>query len=224
MRLNTVVKVGGSLCRGNGLPALCRELGTLGKRHPLIVVPGGGEFADLVRKSYRRYDLGETAAHFMALLAMDQYGHLLNRLMEGSRLEREMTRARATAESGRAAIFLPSETLGRTDPLPHSWDVTSDSIAAWTACELSCTRLVLVKDVDGLFPDRDSANIAAQIIGCMTVEELARHGGGVDAYLSRLLKRARLETWLVNGLCPERVAQLLDSGHTTGTRIVPPPV
>jgi 5-(aminomethyl)-3-furanmethanol phosphate kinase len=31
------------------------------------------------------------------------------------------------------------------DPLPHSWDVTSDSIAAWVAGSLGARQLVLVK-------------------------------------------------------------------------------
>ncbi|MBN2243088.1 MAG: hypothetical protein JW793_10390 [Acidobacteria bacterium] len=223
MRLNTVFKIGGSLGRSKGLAALCRELGPLGRRHPVLVVPGGGEFADLVRKYYREYELGETAAHHMALLAMDQYGCLLNRLIEGSRLETEMVRARQTAESGRVAVFLPSTALGRTDPLPHSWDVTSDSIAAWIACALCCARLVLVKDVDGLSRTRDPADSAARIMDRMTVGELARHSGGVDPYLGRLLQETSLVTWIVNGLHPERVSELLDSGKTTGTRIIPHP-
>lgn len=220
MRMDTVIKIGGSLCRGSGLPDLCRELGSLGKRHPLLIIPGGGEFADLVRESYRRYNLGETAAHCMALLAMDQYGYLLNRLIKGSTLETEPAAARKTAESGRVAIFLPSSAVIRNDPLPHCWQVTSDSIAAWIASEMSCMRLVLLKDVDGLIPLRSAGKVAGEIIDRLTVEQLARHSGGVDAYLARFMDRTRLETWVVNGLKPGRVSELMDSGTTTGTRII----
>ncbi len=221
MHLDTVVKVGGSLCRGEGFAGLCRELGSLGRRHPLLVVPGGGEFADLVRKSYRQYDLGETAAHCMALLAMDQYGYLLNRFIEGSSLEAEMVSARQTAESGRVAIFLPSATVIGADPLPHSWEVTSDTIAAWTACNLSCRRLVLLKNVDGLIRSCGSGADAGEIIGKMTIEQLARHSGGVDGYLGRFLNRKPLETWVIHGLKPERISELLDTGNTFGTKIIP---
>jgi hypothetical protein len=35
--------------------------------------------------------------------------------------------------------------MRQADPLPHVWDVTSDSIAAWVATELAVPRLVLVK-------------------------------------------------------------------------------
>ena len=221
MHLDTVVKVGGSLCCGDGLAELCGELGSLGRRHPVLVVPGGGEFADMVRKSYRQYDLGETAAHCMALLAMDQYGYLLSRFIEGSSLEAEMVSARQTAESGRVAIFLPSATVIRADPLPHSWEVTSDTIAAWTACQLSCRRLVLLKNVDGLIRSRSSGSVAEEIIDQMTIEQLACHSGGVDAYLGRFLNRKQLEAWVIHGLKPGRISELLDSGTTLGTKIIP---
>ena len=48
----TVVKVGGGLAREAGddaLRALCTAIAEAGARHPLLVVPGGGEFADAVR-------------------------------------------------------------------------------------------------------------------------------------------------------------------------------
>ena len=49
MSLDAVLKIGGSLSRGNGLEVLCREIRRLGERYRLLVVPGGGEFADQVR-------------------------------------------------------------------------------------------------------------------------------------------------------------------------------
>ena len=85
MSLDAVLKVGGSLSRGDRLHGLCQEIGRVGLRYRLLVVPGGGEFADLVRNHYSRYSLGETTAHRMALLAMDQYGCLLGDLVPGSR-------------------------------------------------------------------------------------------------------------------------------------------
>jgi len=213
-----VLKVGGSLGRNNGLPDLCREIGCLGKKYSTLVVPGGGGFADLVRSADRRYDLGETAAHCMALLAMDQYGYLLGQLIEGSSLETDLDFALQTATSGRVVILLPSAAVLHEDSLPHSWQVTSDTIAAWVARETGSHRLVLLKDIDGLMP---SENSPAEIIREMTVEELSRHSGGVDEYLSRFLAAAQLETWVINGLKPERLVELLVSGNTVGTRIVP---
>ena len=152
----------------------------------------------------------------MALLAMDQYGYLLSRLIEGSSLETGMDSACRTAASGRVAILLPSASVLDSDCLPHSWQVTSDTIAAWVARETGSPRLILLKDVDGLMP---SLNSPEGIIKEMTAEQLALHTGGVDGYLPDFLALMQLETWVVNGLKPGRIAELLNSGSTVGTRI-----
>jgi aspartokinase-like uncharacterized kinase len=219
MSLDAVIKVGGSLSCGKGLPDLCGEIGRLGTLHPLLVVPGGGGFADQVREVYRRYSLNETTAHRMALLAMDQCGYVLNQLIPGSYLATDLPSVCSAAESGRVAILLPSAPVLQEDPLPHSWEVTSDSIAAWVAYRVRCRRLVLLKDVDGLFAPSNTAGSPAKLITNLNVDQLAAHAGGVDDYLSRFLNSACLETWVINGLRPERLVELLDTGHTTGTHI-----
>ena len=100
--MDAVVKVGGSLGRGDGLRELGARLAELGRRHRLLVVPGGGVFADVVREQDARFGLRPSAAHWMAVLAMDQYGHLLGELMPGGELvrtldERRGVRRRAVA-------------------------------------------------------------------------------------------------------------------------------
>jgi 5-(aminomethyl)-3-furanmethanol phosphate kinase len=218
MSPDAVLKVGGSLSRGAGLEALCKEIGRLGKRYRLLIVPGGGTFADQVRAMYHRYALSETAAHQMALLAMDQYGYLLNQLISESSLISDLDSANRIAESGRVAILLCSELINRTDPLPHSWEVTSDSIAAWIARQTQCRQLVLLKDVDGLLTS-DSTLDAPKPIAELTVNQLDERTGGVDRYLSQMLAASNLETWVMNGSKPERLSEFLESSRTTGTRI-----
>lgn len=219
MSLDAVLKVGGSLSRGTCLTLLCREISRLSERYRLMVVPGGGEFANQVRETYRRYNLSETAAHRMALLAMDQYGYLLNHLIDGSFLTADLLAACQTAESGRVTILLPSAPVIQADPLPHSWQVTSDSIAAWVAHQTHCQRLVLLKDVDGLMAGQYLENPRAELIEELTAEQLAERTGGVDEYLSHFLASTHVETWVINGLRPERLSELLDTAHTTGTKI-----
>jgi 5-(aminomethyl)-3-furanmethanol phosphate kinase len=218
MNLDAVLKVGGSLVRGMGLESLCHEISCLGKRYRLLIVPGGGSFADQVRHAYRRYHLNETTAHQMALLAMDQYGYLLSQLISGSSLIYDFDSANRITESGRAAILLASRQIIRTDPLPHSWIVTSDSIAAWAARQMQCRRLILLKDVDGLW-DANQNGDAPELITELTKQQLTEHTGGVDEYLSHVLADSNLETWILNGLKPERLSELLTTSRTTGTRI-----
>jgi aspartokinase-like uncharacterized kinase len=211
----TVVKLGGGLGRGAGddkLRALCRVLGELGERHRLLVVPGGAWFADAVRDADRRFALPATTSHRMAVLGMEQFGWLLSELIPGAE---RCVEARAAA--GRTTVLLPAALP--LDTLPASWQVTSDSIAAWVACEIGAERLVLVKDVDGLFAEWPASG---EPLALLTVAELAvLRPGGVDEHLPMMLERAAFETWVIGGREPERLVELLERGSTLGTLIAP---
>jgi 5-(aminomethyl)-3-furanmethanol phosphate kinase len=205
----TVVKVGGGV-GDDALPALCATLGELGERHPLLVVPGGAGFADAVRDADRRFEVQASTAHRMAILAMEQFGWLLSDLIPGAERRADLARVGA----GRTTVLLPAALS--LDALPASWDVTSDSIAAWVADRIGARRLVLVKAVDGLFATWPPHG---EPLTRLTVAELAAlRTGGVDAYLPTLLEAARFETWVIG---PARVADLLDRGTTAGTRVAP---
>ena len=81
----TVIKVGGSLALNpQKLKILCRTLSDISQKQRLIIVPGGGEFADTVRALDKRFDLSVQSSHQMAILAMDQYGYLLANLVGNS--------------------------------------------------------------------------------------------------------------------------------------------
>ncbi|MBA3555269.1 MAG: hypothetical protein H0W29_10990 [Gemmatimonadales bacterium] len=84
----------------------------------------------------------------MAILAMDQYAHLLAERIEGAVLVEEPGGLAAVHAAGRAAVLAPSRWLRAADPLPHSWDATSDSVAAFVAGALDASRLVLVKPAE----------------------------------------------------------------------------
>ncbi|MEJ2109580.1 MAG: hypothetical protein P8Z37_06635 [Acidobacteriota bacterium] len=221
MQPDAVLKVGGSLSRADGLRDLCRQIEVLGERYCLMVVPGGGKFADLVREFYHKYKLDESTAHRMALLAMDQFGYLLKRLIGNGSLATEPESALQSACKGHVPILIPSASVLRDSRLPHSWQVTSDTVAAWVALVTGCPKLVLLKDVDGLMPVESSGEFGSECIRQMTVAQLKQRAGGVDAYLPQLLASARLESWVVNGLEHERLGELLASGYTVGTRILP---
>jgi len=46
-------------------------------------------------------------------------------------------------------VLAPYRWLRAADPLPHSWEVTSDSIAAWLAGQVRARRVVLIKPAPG---------------------------------------------------------------------------
>jgi len=218
---DAVIKIGGSLDRASSLEMVCEEVNRLGRDYRLLVVPGGGEFADQVRKSNLRHPLNHTTAHRMALLAMDQYGLMLSNLISCGELVKELSSLRSKIAAGGIAVLLPFSLIDTADPLPHSWQVTSDTIAAWVTQSIGCRRLVLLKDVDGLLSFDEDGKNPTKLIPDLTVPQLARITGGVDGYLARFLATAPMETWIINGLYPERLSELLNTSRTTGTRILP---
>jgi 5-(aminomethyl)-3-furanmethanol phosphate kinase len=174
------------------------------RRHWLVVVPGGGSFADEVRRADRRFRLGDSAAHWMAILAMDQYGHLLTELAPLA----TVVRSRRELAPGRLNVLAPSAWLRRADPLPHSWDVTSDSIAAWFAGALGIRRLLLVKHEDGFIgPGRGAGRVPARARRLA----LESFSGVVDAYFPRALDPA-IGCWIARGHLPHRIARLIETG------------
>ena len=144
----TVIKVGGSLQKSIKLNELCIQLGRIGENHRILIIPGGGIFADAVRACEREFNLGQDNAHWMAILAMNQYGYMLSSLIPESVCTENITEAQRCVDSFKPVIFLPYRFIKNKDPLPHSWDVTSDSIAAWIAEYFEAERLVLVKSTD----------------------------------------------------------------------------
>ena len=139
-----VVKIGGSLL---GSPELERWLALFAKFSDgnIIIVPGGGVFADAVREAQKLSKISDICAHRLAVLAMDQFGLLLanmNPLLATARSECEIDER---TWQHRCIVWLPSQMVLADDTIPQSWDVTSDSLAAWLAEKLNAQQLVLVK-------------------------------------------------------------------------------
>jgi 5-(aminomethyl)-3-furanmethanol phosphate kinase len=160
--VDVVVKVGGSLlARREFFDAALAAVGSAASERRVLVVPGGGPFADTVRDVDRRCGLGDTTAHWMAVLAMEQYAHLLaEQFTTGALVTGPLSIANALAER-RIPVLAPFRWLRETDALPHSWAVTSDSIAAWVAGEVGAPRLVLIKPPAGDRAVSPSATIGA---------------------------------------------------------------
>lgn len=138
-----VVKLGGSLYPGD---ALARWVSRIADSPlPLVLVPGGGPFADQVRSAQRRWRFGERPAHEMALLAMEQMGLLMSGL--DARLvpcEDEWS-IRQTIARGTVAVWMPSRHLRGCSGLSADWSVTSDTLSLWLARRLRADGLLIVK-------------------------------------------------------------------------------
>jgi aspartokinase-like uncharacterized kinase len=144
--VDTVVKIGGGLLAHDGtLDMVLAVIEDLARDRPLLIVPGGGPFADAVREQDDRLGLSDDAAHWMAVLAMDQYAHLIASRLANATLVWDAAAIAAAVRAGRVPVLVPSSWLRAEDPLPHSWSVTSDSIAAWIANAIGAKELLLIK-------------------------------------------------------------------------------
>jgi probable H4MPT-linked C1 transfer pathway protein len=183
--IKTVVKLGGGLlAHAECFETALRSIESAARAEPLLIVPGGGPFADAVRHADERFRPGDSAAHWMAVLAMDQHAHLIAARLSGGVIVGSAAEALAAVDAGSIPVLAPYRWLRDADPLPHSWDVTSDSIAAWVAGALGARRLVLVKPpgasgddaVDAYFARVLPAHIAAEIISADQIGDLVPAG------------------------------------------------
>jgi dihydroneopterin aldolase len=197
-----VVKLGGSSAGGYLLGEWIAALA--GSVLPLVIVPGGGRFANQVRDAQKTMGFSDNAAHAMAILAMDQFGHVIldrdDRLVPaGSLLDLE----RALG-SGKIPVWLPSAVAIAAPDIRASWDVTSDALAAWLAGKLGADALLLVKQTSGFSSVDDVASLTA--------------GGIIDAGFGAMLP-AGIDFYLAGPADAAAAHALLSSGSLPGTAI-----
>ena len=152
--VSMVIKVGGGLlAHAACFDSVLEQIASASREAALLIVPGGGPFADTVRDLDRRVGLSDDAAHWMAILAMDQYAHLIASRLPGGEVVCRLDEIALALKRRRTPVLAPYQWMRDADPLPHSWDVTSDSISAWVAGQVEAARLVLVKPPGASGPD-----------------------------------------------------------------------
>jgi 5-(aminomethyl)-3-furanmethanol phosphate kinase len=200
-----VLKVGGSLFDLRDLgPRLERVLALVDADRKLLF-PGGGPTADLVRDWHRRFVLSEEQSHWLAIEALDLNGQLLTRIVPHARWALDAVMLNEHARRGQTSVLLPARFLSwpeqdalADDAPPHVWDVTSDTLAAWTAIRWPADELVLLKSVP--CP-----------VGRTAVE--AVQAGLVDAYFPGYAGRLPRVSWCCLRDDEPRVVPWLEQGR-----------
>jgi len=179
--MNTqIVKIGGSLY---DLPDLkTRLLGWLAQQSTkrIVLVPGGGAAADVIRVLDKKHGLGDEAAHWLALRMVQVNGWFLKVLLPHAEII-------ASPDEAIPLGILNAYAFARADEhrpghLPHIWDATSDSLAVRVAVAARADELVLLKSaswnnddwpaaaragvVDPCFPEaiRQAAGLAVRVV------------------------------------------------------------
>lgn len=149
-----VIKVGGSLFDLDHLGSrLLHFIKPLPSRK-VMLIPGGGQVAELIRDLDRRHHLGEETSHWLALRALTLNAHLLASLLppEMGVVVQSPEQCPKAWDNGKVPILdayafaLADE--GKQGSLPHVWAVTSDSMAARVAVVSGAEKLILLKSVD----------------------------------------------------------------------------
>jgi aspartokinase-like uncharacterized kinase len=194
-----IIKLGGSHATGpylkDWLTAIAAEAGSI------AIVPGGGPFAGAVRTAQASIGYDDRAAHAMAMMAMAQFGCALRSLNPALTLAASRSAILRAIKDGKVPVWSP-EPMARAAALPETWDLTSDSLAAWLAGALGAGRLLLVKH--GRF---EGATLDAHdLVARGVVDPLFPHylrESGAQAWLAGPADSARLAEGLRGGSFPE---------------------
>ena len=109
--------------------------------------------------------------------------HVLAERLKGSAVIEDPRAVGMVLKAGHIPVLAPSRWMRKDDPLPHSWDVTSDSIAAWVAGEVAAPGLILIKPagassadlVDAYFLRALPADVAWKSVTADQVDEALIH-------------------------------------------------
>lgn len=140
-----VVKLGGSLAFSHNLQQWIVACTACAGR--VVIVPGGGPFADTVRSAQAQMKFDDLAAHQMAVLAMEQYGRALASRNALWALADTADAIRHWLARQHVPVWSPARMVFGARDIAASWDVTSDSLAAWLSSSIGAARLLVVKSV-----------------------------------------------------------------------------
>ncbi len=147
-RLVRVVKVGGSLFE---VPRLAPTLRNWLAEQPFarnVLIAGGGKLANAIREADQRFLLGEETSHWLCIDVLRVTARLLAGVLPETRLLTVSAQLEATlaeADAAETVVFCPEDFMHNDQSLPHSWSVTTDSIAARIAEVFRADELVLLK-------------------------------------------------------------------------------
>jgi dihydroneopterin aldolase len=160
----TVIKLGGSFAFSSELRDWIEAVEHHAGR--IVIVPGGGPFADTIRTAQAQMCFDDRTAHRMALLAMEQYGCAIASLSSRLQLADSLDAIRQGLAGGKVPVWLPSRMAMADTAIPQSWDVTSDSLAAWLAGRIGAARLVLVKHLE----TPENTVLASGLMACNMID------------------------------------------------------
>lgn len=206
----TVVKIGGSLFPEH-VNRLCDCFEE--SEEKLVLINGGGKLANTLREYDEKYHYSNDANHWTAIDCMDIIGKLIADKNHNIKLITQLNQIDKTHKDGKIPLLLTSKLLKKEDPLIHSWNVTSDSIACWIANKINA-KLLILTNVDGIYNGNIFSNNKKLIKKISANKLLFFKETSVDKCLPKILLKYHLDCYIINGKHPDRVLAHLNSDHT----------
>ncbi len=202
--IKQVVKIGGSL-----FPDYAIELAKQLDNTNSLIILGGGEFANLIRKYDSTQSFSSEVTHFTAIDCMDILAKLVNDKVDSTKLAFSIDEIIKISDEGFTPIFVVSDFLKKEDPFECSWDVTSDSIAAYVA-HIFNANLFIVTNVNGIYTQEPEEPGSTFISKIDATKLLTFQESSIDVMLPSLLLKFGTNCYVVNGKFPDRVLSLID--------------
>ena len=134
----TIFKIGGSILENfENVSSTISQLFYLYEKdiiQKIIIIPGGGSFANFIRKIYDDLKFTDELAHWMSIISMNYNGIELGKKFPKLEVFEDYNKLKDSSKT--FSIFLPYQFIKENDKLPHNWQVTSDSIALFMAKRL----------------------------------------------------------------------------------------
>ncbi|MFX1299141.1 MAG: hypothetical protein ACFFD2_30305 [Promethearchaeota archaeon] len=222
MKLRTIIiKIGGKILENkNDLNSTIDQIQLLLKEYIIqnvVIIPGGGTRANFVRHLDSEFNLGDDLSHWMAIYAMDLNGILIKEDYPFIKLIKDFNKLKneiCHPKNDQILVFQPYDYLKNKNPLPHSWNVTSDSITLHLAKKLGLNEIYLIKNVDGLMIKEGENIRLIKRISYMEYEKFLRSqdfkidgkpsseikkSKPIDKYSLTLIKKYNIPCIILNG-------------------------
>lgn len=216
-----LLKIGGSFFKKDSSSSLneLAEVISAAEEYKFIIVSGGGRAADLVRDFDSRHNLNNKTAHFAAITAMEMNSYLLADFFNDHSFFATEFDLKSSIN-----IFLPLNYYKKFNPLPQSWQVTSDSIALELALRIKAEKLILIKqrnyEAETLALKADKKQFAE-----ITAKKISENGL-VDSHFPLLFNNHKinsdifeLEAVIINGNSPQKLSAYLKGETASITKI-----
>jgi aspartokinase-like uncharacterized kinase len=141
-----IIKIGGSLETAKTLLHCLNRIEQHYQHQRVVIVVGGGIFAEQVRITQQHWQFNDECAHAMAILAMQQMAYLVKGLKANVELAHSVHAI--TKSSSNSIVWSPNLDELNNAGIPATWDITSDSLAAWLANTLLADELILIKSAE----------------------------------------------------------------------------